>query len=45
MLMFVKKKEADKLDIWASIRGQLFHDRKDIIKDLWDKTWKESEDI
>jgi hypothetical protein len=36
--------EADRLAISAPVGGQLFHDRKDFIKTLWDKVWKESED-
>jgi hypothetical protein len=36
--------EADKLAVLAPIGGQLLHDRKDVIKGLSDKAWKESKD-
>jgi hypothetical protein len=35
--------EADRLAVLAPVGGQLLDDRKDVIKALWDKAWRESE--
>jgi hypothetical protein len=36
--------EADRLAVSALVGGQLLHVKRDVIRTLWDKAWRESED-
>jgi hypothetical protein len=34
--------EADRLAVSAPVGGQLLHDKRDVVRALWDKAWRES---
>jgi hypothetical protein len=44
MLVFVGNKETDRLAVSAPVVSQLLHDKRDVVRALWDKAWRESED-